>query len=922
MKQDNLNLVRDEQERVRAINHNQAPVTLDAATPRELGQAYLREVADIYQINTDQMGNLDAELQGDVDLEEQASFRWDQEKEAAGNTAVSYMQTYFNLPVRQAGLDVVMQNNPLRVLNSSASFYPEIAVERPQQENLERFRQFSAEDLAKLLRSGGSEERRDIKINQTRFVIYRYEAKKRQFVDTAEEKALEPLPTLPLPDVPEGISDGNFYVVLEVYFTMPLENWDTLNWLALIEVETGAILLLRAIVAHAQGYVFLHDPVTESGITTNAPNSNEMTLSGFQDNVTLQGLNSPNGAGVQSLAGSLVTVSSSLATPPTTTSPFEFFYPVRTNNFSAVNAYHNCDRFFRLISDLGINRATYLGGTSFPVSVNHRFGSSVNANCPGDAAGDGIGAVNFELADSSDTTNPLGVACDWPVVLHEIGGHGILYDHIQNGQWWLGFAHSQGDSFAAILNDPESALTGAERFVTFPFSRFWDESFATRRHDRDVASGWGWGGSMDNNFGNGYHGYQSESILATIIFRLYRSMGGDAATVNQKRFASRFAAFILLTTVGSLTSTSAAAIDKTSQTDYAPVTDYEARMETADLATFTPATPPGTHTGGAYHKVIRWAFEKQGLFRAAGAAVTAEGSPPPVDVYINDGRNGEYQYLANHWSCTDIWNRTSMGAGGGVHEEPIVGATNYAYVRIKNRGSQMATNVVVAGFHCRPGIGLTYPVDWEAMTDATLTAPDLAANDNVGVVVGPFRWTPSQEGHECMFFSVSAAGDASNIDARITGSIPEWRLVPHDNNIAQRNVAPVPGARGAPGLKKAFKRRKFWLKNTFSHEAEIKLVATLPKFLTERGWRLEFASKGGDQFRLAGEKSRKIIMNIKAGEKFSKETVLANADDSVITVTGYADDIIIGGMSYYIDPNLRVPGAHTDDDEGDDRPDS
>jgi len=167
-------------------------------------------------------------------------------------------------------------------------------------------------------------------------------------------------------------------------------------------------------------------------------------------------------------------------------------------------------------------------------------------------------------------------------------------------------------------------------------------------------------------------------------------------------------------------------------------------------------SPAETNAGGAYMKVIRWAFEKQGLFKAPGAPSTAEGAPPAVDVYINDGRNGEYQFQPNHWSCTDIWNRRTVGAGGGVHEEPIVGQTNYAYVRIKNRGTQAATGITVKGFHCLPGIGLVYPDDRMPMTTAQLPAPNLAASDAVGEVVGPFEWTPSQVGHECMFFSVSA----------------------------------------------------------------------------------------------------------------------------------------------------------------------
>ena len=84
-----------------------------------------------------------------------------------------------------------------------------------------------------------------------------------------------------------------------------------------------------------------------------------------------------------------------------------------------------------------------------------------------------------------------------------------------------------------------------------------------------------------------------------------------------------------------------------------------------------------------------------------------------------------------------------MGDGGGVHIEPIIGQINYAFVRSKNRGYQAATNIVVKGFHCLPGVGLVYPNDWIAMATPQLSAEDLAANDKVGEVVGPFEWIPS-----------------------------------------------------------------------------------------------------------------------------------------------------------------------------------
>ena len=65
-------------------------------------------------------------------------------------------------------------------------------------------------------------------------------------------------------------------------------------------------------------------------------------------------------------------------------------------------------------------------------------------------------------------------------------------------------------------------------------------------------------------------------------------------------------------------------------------------------------------------------------------------------------------------------------------------------------------------------------------------------------VVGPFAWHPQVVGHECMFMEVSAPGDRSNTDPATflpcaAGPTPEWRLVPFDNNLAQRNVCPVAG---------------------------------------------------------------------------------------------------------------------------------
>lgn len=54
-----------------------------------------------------------------------------------------------------------------------------------------------------------------------------------------------------------------------------------------------------------------------------------------------------------------------------------------------------------------------------------------------------------------------------------------------------------------------------------------------------------------------------------------------------------------------------------------------------------------------------------------------------------------------------------------------------------------------------------------------------------GACVGPFEWQPNVNayGHDCMLMVVTVTSDPSNVDNFTAGEvIPEWRLVPNDNN--------------------------------------------------------------------------------------------------------------------------------------------
>lgn len=911
---------------LRHLNHNALPIAATMPTALQSAVAYLDENAQYYRLSAQDRKNLPVPLPRQAQpLEEGASYRLETEKNVMGTTTVVFVQTFAGFPVWEAGLTVTIDMVKRRILGSASTTFDKIRLPVPKKLPAEI--DLPAVEAALGLDARKSRKKAGMRIHSERTLVYYFELKKRTLAPlpsrekpaAVEAKHLHPHEAfvLPLAKLPSSIKDGSFYFVRELIFHYPLPAAPTLMWRAFVELHTSAVLYLRPFADNVvTGKVFVTDPITKgSGALPTATNA---TLNGERDDVTLEHLDAPSGT-TQSLQGSLVSLSeveAPVVAAPSEGSPYDFSYDARTNDFGAVNAYFHCDRFFQMILDMGFGNS-YFNGTAFPMPCDHRglnepntgetaydiftLFTPINAHCLGNATG--ITSVDFALCDVSDlvipittaqvTADHLGIACDGRVALHELGGHGVLYCHVSSANF--GFSHSAGDSVAVILNDPGSAAP--DRFESFPFTFSSFPSASRRFHNRTPASGWGWAGNIalhPFDFILDPGGYNNEQILSTTMFRLYRSMGGDSTDINTQRFAARFAVYLIFRAIGTLTPT----------TNPSTALGFEQALEDADAPDWNSLNPPETYAGGAYMKVIHWAFEKQGLFQLAGTPTPSNnpGSPPAVDVYIDDGRHGEYEYQANHWSCQDIWNRRTIGDGGGVHEEPITGQTNYAYVRIKNRGYQSASGIVVKAFHCFPGVGLVYPTDWMPMDTPQLSAPDLAANNAVGEVVGPFNWVPSQVGHECMFFSVSATGDASNIDGRVAGPIPEWRLVPHDNNIGQRNVVPVAG--GFQGLLASFARRPFWIRNTFDKEVTVEIRAKLPDVLRRNGWQLALADAKPSKFLMKAGERRKVLLELTPGN--TVEPILSR--DEQIEVTVKQDGIVVGGMNYYVDPSLPSPG--------------
>jgi len=157
----------------------------------------------------------------------------------------------------------------------------------------------------------------------------------------------------------------------------------------------------------------------------------------------------------------------------------------------------------------------------------------------------------------------------------------------------------------------------------------------------------------------------------------------------------------------------------------------------------------------------------------------------------------------------------------------------------------------------------------------------------------------------------SADGDLPNTDASTglacaSGPTPHWRLVPFDNNIGQRNVAPVAGGGGVSGLVASFENRSFTARNPFDRTARIKLESLLPDFLKKRGWTVQFRSAGGAEFSLPARHERQVRFTLVPGGDFAPSDVPAHKP-SLIQVQTRVDGLLVGGMSYHVDPTLKRP---------------
>ena len=89
----------------------------------------------------------------------------------------------------------------------------------------------------------------------------------------------------------------------------------------------------------------------------------------------------------------------------------------------------------------------------------------------------------------------------------------------------------------------------------------------------------------------------------------------------------------------------------------------------------------------------------------------------------------------------------------------------------------------------------------------------------------------------------------------------------------------------------------------------MQLVTTLPRVLAQRGWKLELLNASGSPIKggtlkLGAGKSSDLSIRLVPGEPFTAAEV-AKWRDATIRIEGYADGILIGGMTYPMAPPTK-----------------
>ncbi|MCP3982590.1 MAG: hypothetical protein GY716_25140 [bacterium] len=142
-----------------------------------------------------------------------------------------------------------------------------------------------------------------------------------------------------------------------------------------------------------------------------------------------------------------------------------------------------------------------------------------------------------------------------------------------------------------------------------------------------------------------------------------------------------------------------------------------------------------------------------------------------------------------YWMSEDMWVRNAADPSllfVGQHQDPIVGTTNYLYVRLRNRGCDDLTLGDVRTYFSKAAASFDWDGDWVG----DFPDGDVIGSQPVGVVaygdevVLEFAWTPVATGHFCLLARLDSVQDPMTF----AEGINTLTNTKNNNNIVWKNI--------------------------------------------------------------------------------------------------------------------------------------
>ena len=536
------------------------------------------------------------------------------------------------------------------------------------------------------------------------------------------------------------------------------------RWRILVDAGSGRVVDVLDTVAYATGTgkVFDPNPIVTSGDGSLSSSTPTAVLNTQRRQVSLERLD-PAAGGKYRLDGTWVHMEDYDAPtyPEPSSRTATFSYTWANRKFLDVMAYFNIDRFQNYLRTmLGLGQ---VAAFSVPVDPQGMEGL--------DQSGSDGHSITFGEGGVPDASDAM-------VILHEYGHVIQEATRISSSTGNHGSGLSEGfpDFLAAVYYDDKHADPAQTRGKMFSWNSNPTDHFQPQRtYDLPFRfDGPEWADPA--TFGNAYG---RAAIWCSVMFELYRKLGGDAPDLATRTAARDLAIRLHV----------AANFGVPAQN--ATVTQIAQQLEAAD------ANLGGwRHADGLHLKVIRDTFARRG---APGYAF------PPADVYIFDGREGGYGapdgldafgdvlWKADLADTPDVWTTAAPNAGAAP-ASPRVGQAAHLWVRVKNRGVTGSGPITVKAFRA-VAAAMIWPTDWVPLHAATpsLGAPDVAPLPAPGFVVGPFTWVPAAAGGISVLVIVECGADQALTETLSAAArVPCLELVAFDNNIALRRFAVGP----------------------------------------------------------------------------------------------------------------------------------